>query len=110
MLNHPPFYRVSEIGPDMAVNRAAELLARLGDLHAGLNPGQFILATRHLPVDSRGDIYVGEVQLYQLGPPRPRQGRGNPARPQEPAEASGLATAQISSPEATGMKRVVSMN
>jgi hypothetical protein len=37
-----------------------ELLARLGQRPAGLEPGQF-MSPHGLAVDSRGDIYVGEV-------------------------------------------------
>src|SRR5215472_1810417 len=76
---HPRFY-VGEIGPDMAVNielpncgprvsiytHMGELLDRLGDLHAGLNPGQFI-SPHGISVDSRGDIYVGEVSYTNWG-------------------------------------------
>ena len=76
---NPRFY-VGEIGPDMAVNidvpncgprvsiytDKGELLARLGHMHAGLNPGQFI-SPHGLAVDSRGDIYVGEVSFTNWG-------------------------------------------
>ncbi len=41
-------------------------LARLGDPHQGLGPGQFI-APHGLAVDSRGDIYVGEVSWAEYG-------------------------------------------
>jgi DNA-binding beta-propeller fold protein YncE len=78
-----PLCYIGELGPAMAVNRhvpnlgprlsittnEGKILARLGDLQAGLAPGQF-LAPHGLAVDSRGDIYVGEVshtvwpQLY----------------------------------------------
>ena len=75
-----PRFFVGEIGPDMAVNielpncgprvsiytSSGELLARLGDAHAGLNPGQFI-SPHGLAVDSRGDIYVGEVSFTNWG-------------------------------------------
>lgn len=48
-------------------------LARLGDSRAGEAPGQFI-APHGLAVDSRGDIYVGEVSWTTYGclldPPR----------------------------------------
>jgi DNA-binding beta-propeller fold protein YncE len=48
-------------------------LARLGDIHAGTEPHQF-LAPHGLAVDSRGDIYVGEVSWSFRGktlvPPR----------------------------------------
>jgi len=69
-----PLCYVGEIGPDMAVNRhwrnigprlsilshKGELLARLGADRAGLAPDQFV-SPHGLAVDSRGDIYVGEV-------------------------------------------------
>lgn len=69
------FY-VGELGPDMNVNmnvpnigprvsivsNKGETLARLGDLHRGFNPGQFI-APHGLAVDRHGDIYVGEVSF-----------------------------------------------
>jgi DNA-binding beta-propeller fold protein YncE len=75
-----PRFFIGEIGPDMAVNidipncgprvsiytDKGELLARLGDMHAGLNPGQFI-SPHGLAVDSRGDIYVGEVSFTNWG-------------------------------------------
>src|SRR3954447_23852949 len=75
-----PRFFIGEIGPDMAVNidlpncgprvsiytHKGELLARLGDMHAGLNPGQFI-SPHGIAVDSRGDIYVGEVSYTNWG-------------------------------------------
>ena len=78
-ISHPRFY-VGEIGPDMAVNidlpncgprvsiysHMGELLARLGHMHAGLDTGQFI-SPHGLAVDSRGDIYVGEVSFTNWG-------------------------------------------
>ena len=49
------------------------LLARLGDIQAGEGPHQF-LAPHGITVDSRGDIYVGEVNWSfrgkNLSPPR----------------------------------------
>src|SRR5437870_5139779 len=39
-----------------------EMLARLGQRPAGLEPGQF-MSPHGLAVDSRGDIYVGEVSF-----------------------------------------------
>jgi DNA-binding beta-propeller fold protein YncE len=85
------FY-VGEIGPDMAVNidlpncgprvsiynHDGELLARLGHAHAGLEPGQFI-SPHGLTVDSRGDIYVGEVSFTNWG--RRVRARGEPIPP-----------------------------
>ena len=50
-----------------------EMLARLGDIGPGEGPGQFI-APQGIAVDSRGDIYVGEVSWTLVGqrldPPR----------------------------------------
>jgi hypothetical protein len=66
---------VGELGPGLPINRAypnlgprlsivshsGELIARLGGEHGpGSEPGKF-LAPHGLAVDSRGDIYVGEV-------------------------------------------------
>ena len=49
------------IGPRVSIySRKGKLLARLGHRPAGLEPGQFI-SPHGLAVDSRGDIYVGEV-------------------------------------------------
>jgi sugar lactone lactonase YvrE len=73
------FY-VGEVGGGMAVNQdipnigprvslysaKGELLARLGHRPAGLEPGQFI-SPHGLAVDSRGDIYVGEVSFTNWG-------------------------------------------
>jgi hypothetical protein len=70
-----PVCYIGELGPRQAVNRnhpnigprlsivthEGKTLARLGDPSgAGLAAGQFI-APHGLAVDSRGDIYVGEV-------------------------------------------------
>jgi hypothetical protein len=76
---HPRFY-VGEIGGGMGVNYdlpnigprvsiytdKGELLARLGRQPAGLEVGQFI-SPHGLAVDSRGDIYVGEVSFTNWG-------------------------------------------
>jgi NHL repeat len=76
---HPRFY-VGEIGGGMAVNyevpnigprvsiytEKGALLARLGQRPAGLEPGRFI-SPHGLAVDSRGDIYVGEVAFTNWG-------------------------------------------
>jgi len=70
---HPVCY-IGELGPTMPVNREVpnlgprisivshkgELLGRLGDVRAGQQLDQFI-APHGMAVDSRGDIYVGEV-------------------------------------------------
>ena len=54
---------VPNIGPRVSIYSAkGELLARLGQRPAGLEPGQFI-SPHGLAVDSRGDIYVGEVSF-----------------------------------------------
>ena len=54
-------------------NRDGELLARFGDPEEGEAPGQF-MAPHGIAVDSRGDIYVGEVSFTMRGshldPPR----------------------------------------
>jgi DNA-binding beta-propeller fold protein YncE len=69
-----PFCYVGELGPQMAVNRdvpnlgprisitdiKGRVLARLGTMPAGEATGQFI-APHGIAIDSRGDIYVGEV-------------------------------------------------
>ena len=55
------------------LNRRGELLARIGDPEEGEEPGKFI-APHGIAVDSRGDIYVGEVAFTIRGrhmdPPR----------------------------------------
>jgi NHL repeat len=72
---HPRFY-VGEIGGGLGVNydmpnigprisiydTHGKNLARLGHRPAGLEPGQF-MSPHGLAVDSRGDIYVGEVSF-----------------------------------------------
>jgi DNA-binding beta-propeller fold protein YncE len=69
-----PLCYIGEIGPRLAFNRdspnlgprvsvlthTGELLARLGDVLPGLAENQFI-SPHGMAVDSRGDIYVGEV-------------------------------------------------
>ena len=70
-----PHCFIGELGPGMAVNRyyknlgprisivtnEGELIARLGGEDGpGLEIGQF-MAPHGLAVDSRGDIYIGEV-------------------------------------------------
>ena len=70
-----PHCYIGECGPVYAINRHSPnlgprvsivdndgaLLARIGDIHgAGNEPGQFI-SPHGLAVDSRGDVYVGEV-------------------------------------------------
>jgi len=69
-----PLYYIGELGPMLDSNRRfpnlgprlsivtnkGKVLTRLGAPHAGLAAGQFV-APHGLAVDSRGDIYVGEV-------------------------------------------------
>ena len=72
-----PICYIGEIGPYLGFNRGApnlgpritivdnkgQLLARLGkEPTAGIKPGQFI-SPHGLAVDSRGDLYVGEVAV-----------------------------------------------
>jgi hypothetical protein len=70
---HPLCY-IGELGPVIPINRKVpnlgprisvvthkgELIARVGELGDGLGPDQFI-APHGLAIDSRGDMYVGEV-------------------------------------------------
>jgi hypothetical protein len=69
-----PIFFVGELGPFLAINRRfpnigprisildhrGQLLGRLGAPHAGTEDGTFI-APHTLAMDSRGDLYVGEV-------------------------------------------------
>ncbi|WP_158931549.1 peptidyl-alpha-hydroxyglycine alpha-amidating lyase family protein [Acidisphaera sp. S103] len=69
-----PIFFVGELGPFLAINRRypnigprisvldhkGQLLGRLGAPHAGTEDGAFI-APHTLAMDSRGDLYVGEV-------------------------------------------------
>jgi len=60
-------YDMPNIGPRVSIySHAGEMLARLGHRPAGLEPGQFI-SPHGLAVDSRGDIYVGEVSFTNWG-------------------------------------------
>jgi len=74
-----PQFAVGELGPSMPVNRQhpnigprisfvdakGKLIARLGGENGpGLEPGKFI-APHGLAIDSRGDIYVGEVSYTE---------------------------------------------
>ncbi len=53
--------RIPNLGPRLSiVDHKGNLLARVGDRQAGLNPNQFV-APHGIAVGSRGDIYVGEV-------------------------------------------------
>ena len=82
-----PLCYVGELGPGLGVNinapnlgnrvdiydKQGKRLARLGDIFAGEKPGQFI-APHGIAIDSRGDIYIGEVSWTIMGqrlqPPR----------------------------------------
>jgi DNA-binding beta-propeller fold protein YncE len=75
-----PLCFIGELGPQMEVNRnvpnlgprisicdhQGKVLARLGDQHSGEGPGQFV-APHGLAIDSRGDMYVGEVSNTYWG-------------------------------------------
>ena len=62
-------------GPRVSiVDHQGKLLSRFGDMHAGTAPTAF-LGPHGLAVDSRGDLYVGEVswtQWPQFYPDTPR--------------------------------------
>ena len=72
--DHQPICYIGEVGPAAAVSRdipnlgprvsivdhKGKLIGRFGDTPAGAELGKF-LAPHGLAVDSRGDIYVGEV-------------------------------------------------
>mgnify|MGYP003296788950 CR=1 FL=1 len=73
-----PGYSVNKDAPNLGhrvdiYNKAGKRLARLGAKDAGEAPGQFI-APHGIAIDSRGDIYVGEVSWTIVGqhlkPPR----------------------------------------
>jgi len=82
-----PLCYLGELGPSMSVNKdcpnlgprlsilskEGKVLARLGDIRSGEAAGQFI-APHGLALDSRGNIYVGEVSWtiagQHLKPPR----------------------------------------
>jgi hypothetical protein len=52
---------VPNLGPRVSIlNHEGKLVGRLGDIRAGTRLDQFI-APHGLAVDSRGDVYVGEV-------------------------------------------------
>jgi hypothetical protein len=55
--------KAPNLGPRLSiVDHKGALLARIGDLHAGNAPGQFI-SPHGLAVDSQGSLYVGEVSV-----------------------------------------------
>ena len=85
-----PVCYVGELGPGMAVNKESpnlgprlsicdhqgRVLTRIGDQRAGLGPTAF-LAPHGVAVDSRGDVYIGEVawtlwpSIYDTPRPEP---------------------------------------
>jgi DNA-binding beta-propeller fold protein YncE len=72
--------RFPNLGPRLSiVDKGGNLLARLGDRHAGLNPGQFV-APHGIAIDSRGDIYVGEVSVTAWSAVFPDRTRPTPVR------------------------------
>jgi hypothetical protein len=89
---HPLCY-IGELGPGLAINRETpnlgprisivthqgKLLARLGAPVAGLRADQFI-APHGLAVDSRGDLYVGEVSFTAWPQVFPELERPRPLR------------------------------
>jgi NHL repeat len=85
---HEPIFYVGEVGPAAPVSRdipnlgprvsivdhQGKLIGRFGDTPAGIELGKF-LAPHGLAVDSRGDVYVGEVSWTawpQIYPDTPR--------------------------------------
>jgi len=84
---------VAELGPVQPVNRnmpnlgprvtildhQGKKIGRIGDLHAGLHPGSF-LGPHSVTIDSRGDMYVGEVSWTQFPQMFPGQTRPTPIR------------------------------
>jgi DNA-binding beta-propeller fold protein YncE len=69
-----PNAQARKLGPRVSIyTTQGQLLARLGDQPEGEAPGQFI-APHGICIDSRGDIYVGEVSWTHTGsrlnPPR----------------------------------------
>jgi DNA-binding beta-propeller fold protein YncE len=74
----PVNYEMPNVGPRVSIYTAkGEMLVRLGKRSAGLEPGQF-MSPHGLAVDSRGDIYVGEVSFTNW---RNRYGKDQPHPP-----------------------------
>jgi DNA-binding beta-propeller fold protein YncE len=93
----PPTLEFPNLGPRISIlNCNGEVLARLGNLPAGIEPGRFV-APHGIAVDSSGAIYVGEVSytawpsvfprrlqpesLPTLHKLKPIKVGGNPSRP-----------------------------
>jgi hypothetical protein len=69
-----PNAEARKLGPRVSIyNTQGQLQARLGEQPEGEAPGRFI-APHGICIDSRGDIYVGEVSWTHIGsrlnPPR----------------------------------------
>ena len=65
------------IGPRVSIHsHEGKVLARLGKMHAGLNPGQFT-SPHGIAVDGSGNVYVGELSGRSWG--RSRKTRSQPA-------------------------------
>jgi DNA-binding beta-propeller fold protein YncE len=74
----PVNYEMPNVGPRVSIYTAkGEMLVRLGKRSAGPEPGQF-MSPHGLAVDSRGDIYVGEVSFTNW---RNRHGKDQPHPP-----------------------------
>ena len=81
-----PTFFVGELGPFLDINRhypnigprvsildhTGELIGQLGARHAGTEPGTFI-APHTLALNSRGDLYVGEVSYAAWNSVFPKQ-------------------------------------
>ncbi len=88
-----PLAYIGELGPGLAVNldfpnlgprisivtHEGRLVARLGKEVAGLRPDQFV-APHGMAIDSRGDIYVGEVSYTAWPYVFPNRERPRPLR------------------------------
>ena len=67
--------RFPNLGPRLSItNNEGRILARITPDRAGVAPGQFV-APHGLTVDSRGDIYVGEVSFTAWNAVFPEQAR-----------------------------------
>ncbi len=71
----PVNLQVPNIGPRISiVDHTGKRVGRIGAMHGGLGPDQF-LAPHGLTVDSRGDLYVGEVSWTNWPTTNPGQPR-----------------------------------